>query len=171
MKAQNKLYLVVSTLVFILFLSYNFAIKNTWLLRKQYLLLNSECATLENTPITLLQLKKKEKKIDSIVRSNHLKGLTAQNNLLYFINDFASKNNLIVLSFNEPHVFKINEQTQRTYQLKVSGSYYELSNLLYTLQSKTSFGEIIHFEFEKIIDIKQKSEHLTLTALLSMITQ
>ncbi|TPV35100.1 hypothetical protein FJ651_06150 [Paucihalobacter ruber] len=171
MKTQNKFIIVIIFLFLILVLSYKFAISNTINQRREYLNLLTESDKLENSPALLLQLKRKEKIIDSILAINRLKTITAQNNLLYYMNDFASKNNLVVLNFNEPHVFSNNNQTQNTYKFILSGAYNDLSNFIYTLEKNTIFGEVIHSEFKKIHDVKQKTEYLTLTLMLRTITQ
>lgn len=89
-----------------------------------------------------------------------------QNNLLKTINSYALENNLKVINFLEPHIFVKEELTIKTFQFTIEGSFNDINRLIYQLEQKTKFGEVINLHFEKKKNYKSNKNYLQATALV-----
>lgn len=153
--------------VLILILSYQLAITKTLEQKNEYENLKQEALLFNNAPKQLSLLKQKERYYDSLLVTYQLDGSSIQNNLLAAINDYANKNNLTVVSFLEPHMVTKNELDIKTYDFTLEGNYNSIIGLIYTLEQKTKFGEVINLHFEKKKNFRSGKEYLEARVLLS----
>jgi len=163
-KLKNRVLLLAVAVAIVL--CYNLAISKTLELHKEQKALEEQAVMFKNTPKQVSLLKQKQMYYDSILTKNQLIGSSLQNNLLKTINTYASKQDLKVLEFQEPHVATVNELLVKSYRFTVEGSFKGIMALLYTIEQKTRFGEIINVEFEKKKDYKTQKEHLQASVIL-----
>ena len=149
MTKQQKNIALIIAFVLAIILCYTLAIQNTFQLRKQYHALTHNAALFQSTPEQLARLKQKEVYYDSLLVQFKIDGSSIQNNLLTMINTYASSNALKVVSFLEPHRSITNDLVVKTYDFTLEGNYNTINQLIYILEQKTKFGEIIGLYFEK----------------------
>ncbi len=159
---------IVLTLLFFLVLSvsYQLAIRRTLNLRNEYLSLKAEEESFQNLPQQLALLSKKEMYLDSILRKLDLGNTSMENNLLRTINREAALNGLKVIDFNPPHVFQFNGTDHISYNFVFRGSYTNILKALYTIETKSGFGEIIHLNFTKRKNYRTGKHYLEVTVFL-----
>lgn len=147
-KQQKNIALTVS-FILALILCYQLAIKNTLQLKEQHTHLANEAVSLKSAPQQLALLKQKNVYYDSLLTRFQLGGSSIQNNLLKVINTYASNNALKVVDFLEPHVSTNDNLVIKTYDFTLEGTYNNINQLVYLLEQKTKFGEVISLHFEK----------------------
>ena len=162
---QKNIALVVG-FVLVLILSYQLAVAKTFEQKKQYKTLQQEVLLFENAPKQLSLLKQKQRYYDSILTSYQLDGSSIQNNLLSTINTYADQKNLKVISFLEPHNMDKNGLVVKTYDFTLEGNYNSIIGLVYTIEQKTKFGEVIHLQFEKKKNFRSGRYYLQARVLL-----
>ena len=54
-----------------------------------------------------------------------------------------------MVSFLEPHILIIDDLTIKTYEFVIEGGFNDINDLIYQLEQKTKFGEVINLHFEK----------------------
>lgn len=82
------------------------------------------------------------------------------------INASAEENNIKIVSFLEPHIELKNELTIKTYQFVIEGHYNDMIQLIYQLEQKSKFGEIINLHFEKKMNFRTGKSFLEAFVLL-----
>ncbi|NAS12384.1 hypothetical protein [Poritiphilus flavus] len=169
MKNRMKIKLLFGGLVLVLLLCYQFAIKNTLVLKDKYDQLSTGVSSLEDTPRQLSLLQQKSAYYDSILGGMDLGNTSVQNNLLRKLQQESAMQNVQVMDFNPPHSF-INETNELlTYSFDLKGSYNGMLLSLYSLEQKGNFGQIIHLDFEKKRNYRTKKQALTASVLLQRI--
>ena len=149
MTKQQKNTVLIVSFVMALILCYQLAIKNTLQLKDQHKHLVNEAVSLKNAPQQLSLLKQKNIYYDSLLTKFQLNDSSIQNNLLKVINTYASTNALKVVNFLEPHISENDNLVIKTYDFTLEGTYNTINQLIYLLEQKTKFGEIISLHFEK----------------------
>ena len=162
---QKNIGLVVG-FVLVLVLSYQLAIAKTFEQKNQYKTLQQEVLLFENAPKQLSLLKQKQRYYDSILSSYQLDGSSIQNNLLSTINSYADQNSIEVISFLEPHSMDKNGLMVKTYDFTLEGDYNSIIGLIYKIEQKTKFGEVIHLKFEKKKNFRSGRYYLQARVLL-----
>jgi Tfp pilus assembly protein PilO len=166
MTSKTKNILLLSGFFLTLIVCYRFAISNTLELKKQYKNLKQQEVFFNNTPKQLSLLKQKHRYYDSILSKYQLNGSSVQNSLLKTINEFATNNNLKVITFIEPHVIKQNDLTIKTYEFTVEGNFNAIIKLTHKLEQQTKLGEIINLHFEKKKNFRTGKYYLQTKILL-----
>lgn len=166
MTNKNKNILLVAGFFLVLFLCYLLAFSKTFSLKKEYNHLKKEELLFKNTPKQLSLLMQKQKYYDSLLNKYQVNGGSIQNNLLKTINTIAGNTNLKVVRFLEPHSFESNDLIVKTYQFTVEGDYNNILKLIYHLEQKTKFGEIVNFNFEKKKNYRTNKSYLQASILL-----
>lgn len=164
-KKQKNIILVIGFLLSV-YICYQLAISKTLDQKAQHDRLSKEVMLSKNAPKQLLLLNKKAVYYDSILSKHHLAGTSIQNNLLKFINSNAEAHNLKVVSFLEPHVINQNELVIKTYDFTVEGDYNNINQLIYQLEQRTKYGEIINLHFEKKKNFRTGKSYLQARVLL-----
>lgn len=166
MTQKTKNILLIGGFLVSLFICYKWAISNTLEQYNQYQELKKEQALFKNIPKQLSVLKSKETYYDSLLTTYKLKGSSVQNNLLKFINDYATKNQVQVVHFAEPHIIEKNDLVVKTYDINLQGGYNNLNELIYLLEQETKFGEVISLHFEKKKNFRTNKNYLQARILL-----
>lgn len=149
MTLRNKNIVLMVGFIALLFVCYQMAISKTVDLVQESKSLEIQELLFKNTPKELSILKQKQKYYDSLFNKYQLNGSSIQNNLLKTINASAEENNIKIVSFLEPHIELKNKLTIKTYQFVIEGHYNDMIQLIYQLEQKSKFGEIINLHFEK----------------------
>lgn len=166
MNNKKKNILLLLGFVLALIACYQFAISKTIVLKREYDNLKQQKTVFQNLPEQMAMLKQKKHYYDSILSKYHLDESSVQNNLLKTINTFAGKNDLKVVGFLEPHLYQKNELTLKTYQFTLEGNFNPILKLIYQLEQKTKYGEIINLHFEKKENYRTGNEYLQAKVLL-----
>jgi hypothetical protein len=166
MTNKNRNILLIVGFIMALFLCYKLAIVKTVDLKNEFDTLKSQELLFKDTPKQVSLLKQKQKYYDSILNKYHLSGSSLQNNLLKTINTFADSSGIKVITFLEPHIVTINDLKVNTYQFTLEGDYNAILKLIYKLEQKTKFGEIINLHFEKKTNFRSGTKYLQAHILL-----
>jgi len=166
MTKKTKNILLVAGFVLTLVICYKLAISKTIEQKQQYTALKQQETLFKNAPKKLSLLKQKEIYYDSLLTNYQLDGSSIQNNLLKTINTFADTNYIKVISFLEPHIIIENDLTIKTYKFILEGNYNAINKLIYQLEQKTKFGEIINLHFEKKKNYRTGKHYLQANILL-----
>ena len=164
-KKQKNIALIIG-FVITLFLCYKLAINKTLKQKQQYKTFKEQELLFKNAPKQLSLLKQKDVYYDSLLTKYQIVGSSIQNNLLKFINTFATKNNLKVISFLEPHSISKDELIIKTYEFVLEGDYNSINQLIHQLEQRTRLGEVINLHFEKKKNFRSGKYYLQAKVLL-----
>lgn len=151
-----------------LIICYLFAISTTLDYKNEYKNLVENKAMTVNLQNELKSIRVKQKYMDSILSNYEIGNSSLQNGLLTVINTLAKKNNLKIHKFNEPHSYELDNIVVNTYIFSLEGSYNDLIGVIYILEQKKSFGEIIHLGFEKKKNFRSGKFFLRLNVMLQI---
>ncbi|RDY60765.1 hypothetical protein [Flagellimonas nanhaiensis] len=145
------------------------AIQKTWTLRKEYLNLKTEEQQFENISQQLFALTKKESSLDSILLALNLENKSMENNLLRFVNEVAKENHIKIIDFNSPHIYETNSSSFTTYDLVLRGDFLSIVKSINSIESQSSFGEIVHVNFVKQKNYRTSKNFLEATIFIQKI--
>ncbi|MEM6685024.1 MAG: hypothetical protein AAF617_04430 [Bacteroidota bacterium] len=158
--------LLVGGFVVLLFLCYKFAIANTFALKSEYTKLHKEQKIFENTPKQIALLKKKQQYYDSLLVKYKIGGTSLQNNLLNTVATFSKAHNLKVIDFLEPHTIQEKSLVIKTYSLTVEGHFNNILQLIYTLEQRTKYGEVVCVSYKKKKNYRLGTSYLQANVML-----
>ncbi len=164
---KNKL-LVLGVLVMSL-LCYFLAVKKTMLLREEYNLLSEKDKLAQNLGVKLATLAKKEQNLNSQFNQLNLGATSIQNNLLRVLNEQSLTYGVKIIEFNAPHVVQANNTESKTHIFTLEGSYTAILSLIHELEKRGSFGRVIHLNFEKKKDYRNRKAYLQATVFLAQL--
>lgn len=156
-------------IILLLGLSYYAAIDKTLILREESVRLTNQSEQYNNIPKKLNLLLQKNKHYDSVLNGMDFNDTSIQNNLIRTINQTAKGNDVKVMDFNQPHEYKIGETTAYTYSFDLNGDFVDILKVIYKIEEKGSFGNIVHLDFEKTRDYKTNRSSLNATALIQQV--
>lgn len=166
MDRKNKNILLVAGFLLGLFCCYQFAIAKSFTLKNEYDELKQEAIISQDLPHRFKLLNRRKSYYDSILTKYQLNESSVQHNLLETINAFAEKNNLQLVDFKEPHSYRQNDLLLKTYRFTLEGDYNAILQLIYNLEQKRKFGEIINLHFEKKENYRTGEFYLQASVLL-----
>ncbi|WP_046758575.1 hypothetical protein [Kordia jejudonensis] len=166
MNSTLKNRLLVGGFIVLLFICYKFAVANTIALKQEYDKLSTQEALFNNIPKQIAILKKKEQYYDSLLTAYKIGGTSIQNNILNTVTSFSNKHNLKITSFSEPHTILEKSLRTNTYTFTVQGHFNSILQLIYTLEQKTKYGEVISVSYEKKKNYRTGTSYLQATILL-----
>ncbi len=164
---RNKL--LLSGVIILLFVSYQFAINKTILLRKESKRLNLEVEKFKNLPNKLSLLNQKNAHYDSILGKMDLVDTSIQNNLLRTITQEGVKTNTQVMEFKQPHLYQVGDNSLHTYSFNLSGNYKNILKVVHMVEQKGNFGEIVHVDFQKKKNYKTNRYSLGATVFVQQV--
>lgn len=156
-------------MLFILLVSYRFAIRNTLELRHQYHQVSSQAVSVKDMPSRLALLKQKERYYDSVLAQMDLGDTSLQNNLLRVLNQESSKNDLKIIDFNQPHVFKTETNSLYTYSFGLNGGFSNILKAIHMLEQNRKFGGVVHIDFIKKKNYRTNKSYLEAKVLLQQV--
>ncbi|MEP2239658.1 MAG: hypothetical protein ABJI22_14920 [Maribacter sp.] len=164
---KNKILLL--GIAALLLASYHLAIKKTLQTRAELKILENESKIYHDIPNKLNLLSQKNTYFDSILKKMDFNDTSIQNNLIRTINQESTKNKVKVMDFNQPHIFPNSASTEYTYNFNLEGDFTDIIKVLYGLELKGNFGDVIHLKFEKRKDYKTSKNHLNVNVLLQQL--
>ena len=168
MNQKNKNILLIAGLILFWILAYVFGFSKTIDLIAQNDKLQAQKEIHQSAPAQLAALAKKEKQLNEILAKNNVEGSSVQNNLLKTLQNLSSTSDFMVVNFEEPHV-SVDEPSNKvttTYNFTLEGDYKSLLNVVYALEQKYSFGNIVHTDFEKKKNYRTRRNYLQCNILL-----
>ena len=146
---ENRNKLLLGGFFLMLVLSYQFALKKTLVLRKEYTSNLKKQKEAVNVPKELSALLRKEKILNSQLAKLHVGGSSMQNDLLKFLNEHCRNNEVKIIEFKSPHSFEGPNIQSRTYIFKLQGGFNGILKTVYEIENKGSFGIVSHVALEK----------------------
>jgi len=166
MSPKTKNILLAVGFMLSLFICYRLGIAKTLEQRALYSQLQQEQTLFDNMPAQLTQLNQKKRFYDSILDAYQIKGSSVQNNLIQTINVFSKEKDIKIVDFQEPHLQQKDDILIKTYKFILEGDFQSLNELIYQLEQKTKFGEIINLHFEKKKNLRTGKQFLQASVLL-----
>ncbi|NER16767.1 hypothetical protein [Spongiivirga citrea] len=166
MTKRNKNIALIFGFALMVIIAYQFAFAETLRLRKSHMKLEQEQLAFENTPQRISILKQKERYYDSILNANNIGSSSLQNELLKTLSSFDAANDLKVSAFVAPHIFNEKDYKVITYSFSVTGSFNNIQKLLYHIEQKTAFGELVNVHYTKKRDFRRRRNYLEAAVLL-----
>ncbi len=163
MKLDNRNKLLIVGCLVLLFATYKLALSKTVAIREEYGNLKSKSIQAQDIPEQLALLAQKERYYDSIMQQMDIGDTSIQNNLLRTINEQAKIRNVKVMDFNPPHSHTFPDHKLLTHSIVLNGSYTDILQVVYVLERKGSFGDIVHMDFEKKKDHRKRKLFLEAT--------
>ncbi|GAA4276410.1 hypothetical protein [Aquimarina mytili] len=168
MEQRTKNILLVAGLLCMLVIAYYYGFAKTFAISDELNTLENQKEEYQEAPIQLAALTKKEKQLDVILAKNNVEGSSLQHNLLKTLNVLSDSTHVKVVAFEEPHQF-IDETTKKgtiTYDFTLQGGYKALIEVIYVLEQKYSFGNIVQVDFEKKKNFRTGARYLQCRVLL-----
>lgn len=151
---------LAASLLVVLFICYQFAFSKTFALYDTYEGLKGENLMFENIPKRQYQLQRQNNYLDSLLQKYQIGGTSLQNNLLKSLNANGDSLGFKLVVFNQVHVFEKEQLTVNSHIFTLEGSFEELLHLVYNLEQRTTFGEIVQARFEKKRDLRTRKDRL-----------
>lgn len=152
-----------------LFLSYFLAVKETMKLRAQLLSFKSRQEVSMNIPGQLHRLSNKEKDIDLKFKELNLGTSSRQNDLIKYLNRISTVNQVKIIEFRSPHLFRQENSTNKTHIFNLEGYFLDILKVVYALEKQGSFGAVSHISFEKKKDHRSGKNYLQALVFLEHI--
>lgn len=148
--------------------AWQYGFKETYRLQKQASKLENQKQVYQSAPAQLAALSKKESELNKILKQNNVEGSSLQNNLLKNLNTLSKDLGFSIITFEEPHIYQDPETMQNTttYSMTLQGDYKSLREVIFALEQKYSFGNVIHLGFEKKKNFRTGTNYLQTTILL-----
>lgn len=166
MNKKTRNIVLVAGFALVLLIAYQFAISDTLVLKDKYGKLKQQQELFKNAPQKYSLLRQKERYYDSILNANQLSGSSIQNDLLKTISKITEGTSLRIIDFSEPHLFKDSDYTIKTYSFSVNGNFNDIQQLLYHLEQKTSFGELVNVHYTRKRDFRRWKNFLEASVLI-----
>lgn len=162
----NLLYLGIGLLAL---LSYQLAVRNTLELASMSQDLESELLIGSVSPRQQAQLKQQIAGYSKYLADLNLSNTSFQNNLLRHLNISSKEFGSTVTEFNQTHEFSVDQNTFLTYSFSLRGSYTEILKTIHALENQRSFGEIVHIDYEKKKDYRNRTTYLEAKVMVQQI--
>lgn len=167
---QKNIALIVGFLILLL-ISYQFAIKNTFVLKKRANALQQEKELLSNASQRIFNLQQENKYLDSILAKKEISIENSfQQSLLQKLNTIQKSKSIAIISFQEPHSIEQNNTVIKTYSFEIKGNFNALLKLLNTLETQ-QLGQLISIDFEKKKNYRRNKEELIGKFYIQKLTQ
>mgnify|MGYP003636214383 CR=1 FL=1 len=166
MTQQNKNRLLVAGFIVLLILSYRFSISKTIETKQALNAIENEAIGFDDMLSMNLSFKQRERNVDSILNKSNLDNTSIQNNLLDVLNAESAKGLFRIEKFESPHAFSEKEVTITSYIFNLQGSYEQMEDILYQLEQKYNFGQIVHVGFERKRDYRKRKDYLECTVIV-----
>ena len=160
MKQRTKNILLTASFLLLLLLVWKLVIARTFDLKNEIDELKAEGIDGNSLAQVLANLNAREQNADRLLEEYEIKNISAQNNLLEFLNQQAAAHNFEILEFLEPHIIREAQMTTTSYRFTLKGDYIVLEHILYQLEQKNRFGSISHVHFEKKKNYRTQQNYL-----------
>ena len=172
MNLKRKNSALFAGILLLFWVAYQFSFSNMFKLRKQYHTLKKEQEFFTNVSQKLIQLRRQDIYYDSILKSKKITTKSSfQNNLLKTITDFADATSIKIITFNDPHIFKIENAIFNSYSFTLRGDFSKITQLIYELEQHNKLGKIISVNYIKKKNYRRNNYFLECTVLLQQVQQ
>ena len=166
-KKKNIVLLIVA--VILLWFVYVFSITKTLDYKNKYTDLLEEKVRVDNSSQEILQLQKKSRYLDSMLRKENISITNSfQQVFLKKIENFKRDSKIELTEFNNPIKIKDKNVDSELYSVIIKGNFNELLSFLNYLE-KQGLGEIKNFNFLKNKNYRTNKEYLQLKIFLKKI--
>ena len=169
MSLKNRNIVLAVGFLVVLVICYRLAISNTLQKYGEYQQLKQQEVLFKNAPRQLVVLKRQQIYYDSILKANHISGNSMQGNLFRNLETYASKNDLSIYEFLEPHTAPYQDASLRSYIFGVQGDFNKILKMVHGIEQRTKFGELIHVGFEKKKNLRTGKQYLRARLILQRI--
>lgn len=169
MNSKSKFFVLIAGAASLLVLSYFGAISKTLAIKKKYSALKKEAFLYKDISKQLQVFSKKEVYYDSILSTMNLTDTSLENNLLKTLNTQAQKEQLKLKNFNTPHIFLKDQSQYISYNFTLEGNYTNILKLLHKIEKSSTFGEIIHVDFNQETNFRTRRKFLTAKVLVQRV--
>jgi len=171
MTQKNKNIALIIGLLLVVFIAYQYSFSKTFAVSKEVAKLENQKEAYQSAPAQLAALANKEKQLDEILKKNNVEGNSLQNNILKVLNTLSNDSGYTIIAFEEPHIYldEASQKTTTTYNFTLQGDYKSLINVVYALEQKYSFGNVINVNFEKKKNFRTGKSFLQCQVLLQRI--
>ncbi|MFC5044450.1 hypothetical protein ACFSTE_14870 [Aquimarina hainanensis] len=168
MTQRTKNRLLITGLLLLAYIAYQYGFSKTVALRSEVVKLTEQKTQYQNAPAQLAALAAKEKQLDQILEKNNVAGNSVQNNLLATLNRLSDSTQVRITTFEKPHIFteEVSKKTTTTYNFTLEGDYRSLLHILYQLEQRYSYGNIVSAGFIKKKNYKTRKQYLQCQVLL-----
>ncbi|MEL4309117.1 hypothetical protein [Joostella sp. CR20] len=166
MKNKTKNMIFVGGFLLVLFICYQFSFSKTLSLYSAYTDLKKERVLFESIPKQHYMLVKQNRYLDSLLNEYQIGGTSLQNNLLKALNANKDSLGFKLVTFNKTHIFKQEQLTVNSHVFTLEGTFEVILKLLYNVEQRAKFGEILHVYFEKKKDFRSKKERLEVNVII-----
>ncbi len=168
MTQRNKNIMLIVGLLLLLFFAYRYGFAKTFAISSEVSNLEGQKQAYQSAPAQLATLANKEKQLDNILYKNNVEGNSLQNNILKTLNTLSVDSGFKIIAFEEPHIFtdEATQKTTTTYNFTLQGDYQSLLKVIYALEQKYSFGNVVQVAFEKKKNFRTKATYLQCNLLL-----
>jgi hypothetical protein len=151
----------------ILLIVYWIAISETFKLRREYTDLRSDAVALEKAPLELRNLKKQLAEINDVAGKQS--SLTGFDPLMELNGSLASKLNVTLFQYEQPHLFKYKNYTIETRVTTFEAPFIPCLKVLYNLEKMYHNGKIVSVSFSSKTDHKTSQKRLYMQVLFQSI--
>lgn len=134
--------IVLAGIVLLALAAYFLSIRNTFNLRNQLALKETQLASIASAPQTIRQLQGQLDQLDSQLSQ----GQYDRNTLFALISSFCDENELDLLEFGEEQRWQEGQITYIINPIQVVGSYQNILRLMYLLEQQQRSGYLTHCE-------------------------
>lgn len=168
---NQKLKLLAAAAILLLYISFQYAIKKTWSVYKEYQE-NYSNAQQSDSYINLIPaVKQQEKKMADMIRNNTSDTINTPKETLAFITAFCKQNRLKLIEYQPAQLAENSSFNIATRQVSVEGSYSNLLKLLYQIENSQLYGRLCSASFKSVEDPQTQNITLTCTFYLQNLIQ
>lgn len=167
MKLDKKNKFLIVGFIFMLFISYRFAVSSTIFYYRDYNSMKERIGKEAVTPQTVNLLLQKEKQLDAMLVQYSISPTASfQNDFLENLSWYCSAYSLRITDFKEPHTAMVNQFQTSSYQFTLGGSFNGSLSVINKIENSPSLGIVRHLAFVKSRDYKTNTDKLAVTVIL-----
>mgnify|MGYP003662742085 CR=1 FL=1 len=163
---NRNILLLVGFLISIL-VAYHYAFSKTFEIKKKIEKLEQEFINPELLRNSMIDLKKRNKFVDSVLKKNKFNNKSTQTNLLDFLNKESQKKNVKIVEFLEPHNISFENGQKKSYIFTLEGNYAAIEGIIFALEQKYIFGEIMSISFQRRRNFRTQTNFLHCRIILT----
>ena len=166
MKHHNNNKLLIAGIILMLWISYQFAIKNTLQLRSQWKEQKEQLAELADSPRQLALLQAKNEGLSKQLQAFNLENGSLQNNLLKSLSQKAAEHQVKIIDYDAHHISEVDGYRLKTYMFNLEGRFTDILKTIASLENQSGLGAVTHLGFEKKTEHRKKRTYLRVKVLV-----
>ncbi len=141
-------------------LAYRYAFSKTLTIIRKIELLEREFINPELLRNSMIDIKRRNKFVDSVLKKNEFNNKSTQTNLLDFLNKESQTKNVKIVEFLEPHQVNFDNGEKKSYIFTLEGNYREIEGIIFALEQQYLFGEIMSVSFHRKRNFRTQTNYL-----------